>query len=76
MNVNGCGNAWINTVPSLWLVEQFENEKVDENDSRNWIKVQSDNFPLDAPADQKDILYDQLGTTFTSVIEKGWKVLQ
>lgn len=73
MNVNGCGNAWINTVPSLWLVEQFENEKVDENDSRNWIKVQSDNFPLDAPADQKDILYDQLGTTFTSVIEKGGK---
>ena len=52
-----------NTSPSLWLVEKFENEAVDENDPRNWIEVESDNYPLTAPNNQKDIIYDQLGQT-------------
>lgn len=73
MNVNGCGNAWINTVPSLWLVEQFENEKVDETDSRNWVKAIADDYPKGADSDKKDIIYDQFGTTFHSVVEKNGK---
>ena len=53
--------------------EKFENEAVDENDPRNWIEVESDNYPLTAPNNQKDIIYDQLGQTFNSVIERNGK---
>lgn len=73
MNVCGSSTSWINTSPSLWLVEKFENEAVDENDPRNWIEVESDNYPLTAPNNQKDIIYDQLGQTFNSVIERNGK---
>ena len=67
MNVNGLGDAWLNTVPAFWLVEAFETEPVDRLDERNWIKMQSDNY---GDPEHRDIIYDQLGTTFSSQVDR------
>ena len=49
------------------FVEAFETEPVDRLDERNWIKMQSDNY---GDPEHRDIIYDQLGTTFSSQVDR------